>query len=100
MARVRIWISKHVSVGSVFIVDHDDGQQEWLPLRNPPAAGTRIGVPYVGEFRGHSGVYHDLPRGFPTNRHEAEQRLNDPSIPANMQQLIRGQFTARTSLVG
>lgn len=95
MARVRLWISAVPGVAHAFLIEHEDGQQESYPLRQPPQAGGRLGTCYPGEFRGHAGTYCDLPFGFPTNNQQAAQRLNDPSIPQRMKQLIRENFSLR-----
>lgn len=95
MARVRIWVSKIPSVASVMLIEHDDDRQSFFPLKNPLAPGVRVGTSYTGEFRGYSGTYHDLPRGFPTNNQEAAQMLEDPSLPAVMRQLIVDNFAVR-----
>ena len=92
MARVRLWISAVPGVAHAFLIEHDDGGQDCYPLRHPPEPGGRMGTSYPGEFKGHAGTFCDLPFGFPTSNPQAAQRLNDPSIPQRMKQLIRENF--------
>lgn len=92
MPRAKIWLSEVRAIGHAFIIEHDDGCQEGYPLRTLPTKGDKIGRPYRGEYRGIEGTYYDLPFGFPTNNEIAQQRLNDPSIPASMKKLIRENF--------
>lgn len=93
MIRVRIWISGVAGIGHALLIERgDEGTQECYALQNPPSRSARLGAAYSGEFQGHPGTYVDLPRGFPTDNATAAQRLNDPSIPQVMQQLIGENF--------
>jgi hypothetical protein len=92
VSRVRLWVSAMRAIGHTLIIEHDDGSQECYPFKSPPAKGDRLGTSYQGEFRGCTGTFYDLPRGFPTDNHAAAQRLQDPSIPKAMKKLIVENF--------
>lgn len=57
----------------------------------------RLGIPYQPDILGFEGTYYDLPFGFPTSDELAQQRLNDPSIPATMKRLIVENFPLKSN---
>ncbi|MDB5341183.1 MAG: hypothetical protein JWN70_6802, partial [Planctomycetaceae bacterium] len=95
MIRVRIWISGVPGIGHALLIEREQAPQECYALGNPPSRNARLGAAYSGDFEGHAGTYVDLPRGFPGDNATAAQRLNDPSIPQVIQQLIRESFPLR-----
>ncbi len=92
MTRVRIWVSGVPGVPHALLIERDDAPAECYALKNPPSRSARLGAAYADVFEGHAGTYVDLPRGFPADNATAAQRLNDPSIPQIIQQLIRENF--------
>ncbi|MES2788861.1 MAG: hypothetical protein V4719_04505 [Planctomycetota bacterium] len=100
MARVKIWVSDVPGITNAFLIDHDDGRQDFYPLATMLAPRDRLGAAYRGEFQGHAGTYYDLPSGFPTSDQTAEKRLSDPSIPATMKKLIVDHFPLKARRAG
>lgn len=92
MTRVRIWVSGVPGIPHALLIERDDAPAECYALKNPPSRSARLGAAYADQLEGYNGTYVDLPRGFPTDNATAVQRLNDPSIPQVIQQLVRENF--------
>lgn len=92
MARVKVWVSDVPEIPNLFLIEHDDGREDAYLLRTVLAKGDRLGTAYRGDIQGYTGVFYDLPFGFPTSNDLAAQRMSDPSIPAMMKKLIVDNF--------